>query len=80
MKDGRIEFVHGKTPKLLKNSLTEKLAEDLVRQDRYKAFLEFMQAPSKHLDGKTPADYYFGAIEPTQALVRKLAILVNKNR
>ena len=80
MKDGRIEFVHGKTPKLLKNSLTEKLAEDLMRQDSYKAFLEFMQAPSKHLDGKTPADYYFGAIEPTQALVRKLAILVNKNR
>ena len=78
--DGKIQFVHGKTPKLLKNSLTEKLAKDLMSQDSFKAFLEFMYMPSKHLDGNTPADYYFGAIESTQALVSKLAILVNKNR
>lgn len=80
LEDGSIQFVYGKSQKSISNSLTSKLAADLMQQERFKAFIQFMHQPCKHLDGKAPVDYYFGKERPTQAIARKLAIKVNSHR
>lgn len=80
LEDGSIEFVYGKSQKSLSNSLTNKLAADLMQQEQFKKFVQFMHQPCKHLAGKAPADYYFGKEQPTQEIVRKLAVKTNSNR